>query len=130
MANCVGCKSQPVSTNCIVLEEELPLEYKDFNDLLHQLSKATQDLSSLMKAEVDKKWIKDNKVYILDYIQEIINEIDLIKKNAEVTEEKYVLNSSLVKGENSALQLFNIIFKELEAMKKQSNNNFSSLYLP
>ncbi len=128
MDNCVNCK-QIIPSGCVRTEEEFSFEYQDFNDLLKKLDEQSVQLKSILQEKVDKKWIKESKPYITNYIQDLINQIELLNKKIIPETEKFQINSDIVVGEKTSLQLFNIIFKELSAIKKSLNNDLSSMYL-
>lgn len=122
---CNECKTQIVSLKCIRSEEKFSFEYDSFTDLLHKLDEADQVLKKVLESKIDKKgWIKTDYPNIVGYLQEVINKIDILSE--EEVEKKYVINSTTVKGEKSITELFNILFKEIESLKKTEQ---SSLYI-
>lgn len=127
MANCVGCKSSVVPANCIRTEEEFSFEYDSFMDILHKLDSKSEEIKKIMSKKIDKRWITEDREFAVDYIQDLINQIDLLKKMVVTKEEKYKISG--VPGENTSLQLFSIIFQKLDQMQNQMNKNSSSLYL-
>lgn len=130
MKACLNCKTQIVSSNCIVTEQELSFEYDSFDDVLVKLDKATGDLKNILSAKIDKKSvIKSEHTYVTEYIQDLVNQIELINmslnKSTSLADSKILINSTLVSGEKTITQLFSILFKEVETLK----TNKSSLYL-
>ena len=127
MEDCVSCK-QIVPLDCVRSEEEFSFQDDGtLTDILKQLDIKSGDLNKILTKNIDKKWIKQDKQYIVDYIQDIINQIDLILKISS-PEQKYTINSTLSVGEKTPLQLFTILFKEVEGLKQQLNKNVSSMY--
>ena len=115
MKACLNCKTQIVSSNCIVTEQELSFEYDSFV----KLDKATGDLKNILSAKIDKKSvIKSEHTYVTEYIQDLVNQIELINtslnKSTSLADSKILINSTLVSGEKTITQLFSILFKEVE----------------
>lgn len=130
MQNCVGCLT-PVPSKCVISEQDLSFSHENLDDIIDHLDKAIILVNKTLTAPVDKKWVKDNVEFITDYIQIIINKIDVLQSQTAVAEQKFRITSELTGGEEkTALQLFTIILKELDALKKKSNTITSSLYTP
>lgn len=131
MANCVGCKSTPVSSNCIRTEEEFSFEHEgDINSVLHNLDENINKLSEILNAKIDKKWMEEEKSSLNQYVQELINEVGVIKKTLEqigASKKTYTINNDI--SNKTDVQLFSLIFKKLEQLENQTNNNTSSLYI-
>lgn len=130
MASCANCKSTPVSSNCVRIEEEFSFEHKEeLNDVLHKLDDSMQDLSKILTKKIDKKWIETEKENLAEYVQELINKMgQIIEILSAPSTKKYTINSSFTTGEKTELQLLSAIIKKLEDHEKQLNNNTSSLY--
>lgn len=131
MGNCVGCKSSIVSSNCIRTEEEFSFEHEgDINSVLHKLDGNINKLSEILNAKIDKKWIEEEKSSLNQYVQELINEVGVIKKTLDqlgVSKKTYTINNDI--SNKTDVQLFSLIFKKLEQLENQTNNNTSSLYI-
>lgn len=127
MSNCVDCQSecfQIVSTKCIRSEQKLTKEYKTFDELLKNFDDSIKEVKDILESKIDKKWIKKDHSNIVGYLQEVINKIGVLSEGKE--EEKLIINTTLVKGEKTFSELFSILFKEIEALKKQDQ---SPLYI-
>lgn len=120
--DCVNCK-QIIPAKCVRTEED------NLEELLIKITKDFSDINDLLNKQIDKKWIKTSHSVILDYIQELVNEVGILREKITPEEQKFQINSGIVVGEKSALQLFNILFKEVEAIKKNLNSDTSSMYL-
>lgn len=131
MGNCVGCKSSIVSSNCIRTEEEFSFEHEgDINSVLHKLDGNINKLSEILNAKIDKKWIEEEKSSLNQYVQELINEVGVIKKTLDqlgMSKKTYTINNDI--SNKTDVQLFSLIFKKLEQLENQTNNNTSSLYI-
>lgn len=131
MANCVGCKSSIVPSNCIRTEEEFSFEHEgDINSVLHKLDENINKLSDILNAKIDKKWMEEEKSSLNQYVQELINEVGVIKKTLEqlgMSKKTYTINNDI--ANKTDVQLFSLIFKKLEQLENQTNNNTSNLYI-
>jgi hypothetical protein len=130
MSTCVNCLSY-TSTNCIKTEETFSFEYSDFNDLLLKLDQKSEELKKVLSADIDKKWIKEDHEYVTQYIQDIINKLDVLSKETKAAEPKFLIPSSITgTGEKTLLQLLTILVKHVESLENKLATNTSSLYLP
>ena len=132
--DCINCNSgNIISTNCIRTEEELSFEYSSFNDLLQQLDKNTTALKELFVKDIDKMWIKNSQANVVDYIQDIIVQIDLIlkelKKKETIGNTKFEIKSELFVNETTLLNFMNVIAKEVHQLKNNTNYT-SGIYVP
>lgn len=132
MASCVGCKSGVViPTNCIRTEEEFSFEHEgDINSVLHKLDENINNLSNIINSKIDKKWMEEEKSSLNQYVQELINEVGVIKKELEKVssiKKTYTINTDI--SNKTDVQLFSLIFKKLEQLENQTNNKSSSLYI-
>lgn len=131
MASCVNCKSTPVSSNCVRVEEDFSFEHgEELNDVLHKIDEGVEGLNKILTKKIDKKWIATEKEYVVDYIQDLITKVGQLAQTISVQKEKkYSINSSFTNGELSDLQLFTILIKKVEELGKQINNDTSSIYI-
>lgn len=132
MPECVGCQTEVKSTNCIVHEGKLSFDYENFPDLLEKLDQKSESIKEILTKSIDKMWIKENHEYVIENIQDIIVEIDRIRKILENTikpqDIKFAIDSKYTNGEMSLLRILSIVLKKLEVLESGTNN--SSIYLP
>lgn len=132
MQNCLDCLTW-TSTNCIKTEEELSFDYGTFNDLIKQLDNKDVEQDKILKNKIDGKGIPE-KEYVTEYIQDIINKLDVIDKkvNSNSPSQTFTIQSELTGGnQKTLLQLLTILFKTVDSInKKLDNNSSSNLYLP
>lgn len=131
MASCVNCKSTPVSSNCVRVEQDFSFEHEEeLNDVLHKIDDGIQGLDKILKKKIDKKWIESEREYVTDYIQDLVNKVGQLSQSLSTTKEKkFIINSSFTNGEYTDLQLFTILIKKVEDLQKQINNDTSSIYI-
>lgn len=131
MASCANCKTTPISSNCVRIDESFSFEHEgELNAVLHSLDNNIKQLSDKLTSKIDKKWITEEKEYVTDYIQDLINKMgQIIESTTNKPLEKFNVNSSLVSGDKTALQLFTLIFKKLEVIQSQLNGESSKLYI-
>lgn len=131
MASCVGCKSSIVSSNCVRTEEEFSFEHEgDINSVLHKLDENINKFSEIFYAKIDKKWMEEEAPSLNQYIQALINEVGVLKKEVDkinASKKTYTINSEI--ANKTDVQLFSLIFKKLETLESQTNNNTSNLYI-
>lgn len=132
MASCVSCKSgNIISTNCIKTEEEFSFEHNgEINDVLHKLDENIIKIDKIVNSKIDKKWMEEEKPSLNQYVQELINEMGVIKKELEKissSKKTYTINTEI--ANKTDVQLFSIIFKKLEQLENQTNSTSSSLYI-
>lgn len=130
MASCANCKSTPVSSNCVRVEQDFSFEHEEeLNDVLHKIDDGIQGLDKILKKKIDKKWIENEREYVTDYIQDLVNKVGQLSQSLSTTKEKkFIINSSFTNGEYTDLQLFTILIKKVEDLQKQINNDTSSIY--
>lgn len=130
MQDCINCKTpyNIISTNCIRTEEKLSFDYDSFNDILHNFDNKIKELNLILFKKLDKKSLEVERDLTIDYIQDIINRLDILNKKLSETKSvldtKLVINTSLFTGEQSIIQIISIFAKEIESLK----NTKSSLY--
>lgn len=131
MASCANCKSTPVSSNCVRVEQDFSFEHEEeLNDVLHKIDDGIQGLDKILKKKIDKKWIESEREYVTDYIQDLVNKVGQLSQSLSTTKEKkFIINSSFTNGEYTDLQLFTILIKKVEDLQKQINNDTSSIYI-
>lgn len=125
MANCVSCTSQIVPSKCVKSEQELSFEYNSLDDILIHLDEGAKETLDILKKRIDKKWIKEEKEYVIDYIQDLINELDVIKKSLS---DKKSDNIVLSGKQYTQLSFNTEILNRIKLLEESLNSNVSSLY--
>jgi len=128
MQNCVKCKTQIVSTNCIKTEEDYPFKFESFDELLKLIYESGQESKKILSKKIDRKWIKEEKEYSVEYIQDLINRFEIIIEDIKKLQEPIKYEVESVVGQKTSQQLFAILFKRIESLEK--GNSYTSIYTP
>lgn len=129
MSTCVTCLSY-IPTDCIKSDEQLSFDYNNLTEVLKKLDDNSKELKSLLTTKLDKKWIPENHEYITEYIQDIVNKIDVIINTPAPQEVKYTIPGTLTGGtEKSLLQILTILVRKVEALEAKSVQTTSQLYI-